>query len=759
MDLVIVESPTKARTISRFLGNEFEVTSSFGHIRDLPKGKLGVDVEHDFAPHYVIPTRSRKNVTALKKALAKADSVILATDEDREGEAIAWHLTQVLDLKGKEAKRIVFHEITKEAIERALKEPRPLDSNLVDAQQARRILDRLVGYSLSPFLWKKVARGLSAGRVQSVAVRIIVEREREREAFKEQEYYSIEALLHLKGAPEGQASEFSARLHAKEGKTLDKLAIGSKEAADAIVQALEAAEFTVADVEEKETKRNPFPPFTTSTLQQTAGARFGFQARRTMSVAQNLYERGFITYHRTDSLNLAESAVTAARSYLQDEFGTDYLPEKPKRYRTSSKGAQEAHEAIRPAFAEGQNLASRHPDNVKLEGPQKKLYTLIWQRFMASQMTPARFAATTVDIATTTPYALRATGSILRFAGFTKVYPVSMSENELPPLSKNDALEQKGITAEQHFTQPPARYSEATLIKELERLGIGRPSTYASIISTIQDRNYVLKDDNKRLLPSDMGKLVNDLLVEHFSRIVDYAFTAKMEGNLDDVAEGERDWHEVMREFYEPFEKNLEEKSEELSRAEITGMRELGVHPETKEPISVRVGRYGPFVQMGEAEDDKKPKFAPLPKGKGMDEVTLEDALQYLSLPHDVGTDADGNTITVNVGPYGPYVKVLKTYYSIKEDNPYTLTKERALEIIAAKKEEEEKSVIKEFEGTNIIVKVGRYGPYITDGEVNARIPKGTEPQEVTKEMAQELIAKAAARPKRGKTRRAPAKK
>jgi len=590
MRLVIVESPTKAKTISQFLGSGFDVVSSLGHVRDLPKSGLGVDLEKNFEPSYVIPTKARKTVTDLKKRVAKADSVILATDEDREGEAIAWHLKTALSLKEADAQRIVFHEITKTAIEEALTHPRPIDNNLVDAQQARRILDRLVGYKLSPFLWKKVARGLSAGRVQSVALRLVVEREREIEAFKPQEYWSIEALLKT---AEADAS-FTAFVATKNDKAIPKLGITSAHDAATIGSALEKATYTVADIVQKDTRKHPLPPFTTSTLQQAAGARFGYPAKRTMMLAQNLYERGFITYHRTDSLNLAVSAVTAARTYITEEFGAPYLPASARLYKSRSKGAQEAHEAIRPAFPEGTALTARHPDKLKLEGPQNKLYTLIWQRFIASQMEDALQAATTITVSTDTAYGLRANGAVVRFDGFARVYPVSFDENQLPQVAKGDALTLEKLIPEQHSTQPPARYSEATLIKELEKNGVGRPSTYATIISTIQDRNYVARNEQKRLAPSEIGFMVNDLLVEHFPKVVDIGFTAAMEEEFDTIAEGHKDWHITIANFWGPFSKNLEEKMEEVKSAKVAEETDRAC-PDCGKPLLKRMGRFGWF--------------------------------------------------------------------------------------------------------------------------------------------------------------------
>ncbi len=573
MKLLIVESPTKQKTLQKFLGKDFKVESSFGHVRDLPKSKLGVDTENNFEPQYIIPTKSRKIVNSLKKE--KADEVILATDEDREGEAIAWHLSGVLELKN--PKRIVFHEITKGAIEEALKNPREIDINLVNAQQARRVLDRIVGYKLSPFLWKKVARGLSAGRVQSVAVRLVSEREREIEAFKPDEYWKITALLK-------KEKEFEALLIKKEEENIPKLGIKKQKEAEDIVKDLKEAEYTVEKVESKETKKNPFPPFTTSTLQQDAWYKLKFPARKTMSAAQRLYEKGIITYHRTDSLNLSNTSLNAAKNYIKENFGEKYW--NLRKFKAKGK-AQEAHEAIRPTFPK------KVPEELKLEKDQAKLYKLIWQRFMASQMAPAFFESKKVDIKAE-QYTFRATGQLLKFDGFLKTYPVNFTESEIPDLKEKDKPELIKLTPSQHFTQPPPRYTEASLIKTLEENGIGRPSTYAPILSTIQQRNYVEKE-NGRLSPTEIGLVVNDLLVEHFPRIVDIQFTAKMEEEFDKIAEGERKWNKMIEEFYHPFEKNLEEKYEEVSKKDIAEKPTDKKCPKCGSPLIKKLGKYGRF--------------------------------------------------------------------------------------------------------------------------------------------------------------------
>lgn len=592
MNLVIVESPTKANTIAKFLGPKYRVLSSYGHVRDLPKSELGVDVERDFQPKYIVPVKSKKIINALKKELQNADDVILATDEDREGEAISWHLASALGLgEEKNYQRIVFHEITKQAIEDALKNPRKIDLNLVDAQQARRVLDRIVGYKLSPFLWKKVARGLSAGRVQSVAVLLVVEREREIEKFVPQEYWSIEAKL--KKAK--NKKELIASLVKKDDKSLDKLEIKNKEEADKIIDDLEKAEYIVSNIEKKEIKRNPLPPFRTSTLQQEAWRRFRFSAKFTMQLAQRLYENGAITYHRTDSLNLSDLSLFAAKEFIEKNYGEKYWAGYLRRFKTKSKGAQEAHEAIRPSYPD--KLPSSLLDGKKkdkMAEAQLKLYELIWSRFIASQMNQAVFDTTTIDIQAKN-YTFRINGQTLKFDGFLKVYPIKFEEAELPSLEKEEILELIELLHTQHFTQPPARYNEATLIKALEENGIGRPSTYAPILSNIQDKNYIEKNDQKRFQPTEIGTVVSDILVAHFPEIVDIKFTAGMEENLDQVAEGKKEWTGVIREFYQPFAENLEKKYQDVSKKDVTETPTEKTCPKCKSPLLIRLGKYGKF--------------------------------------------------------------------------------------------------------------------------------------------------------------------
>jgi len=584
MPLVIVESPAKGKTISSFLGPKYKILSSYGHVRDLPKSEFGIDVENDFKLKYVLMPKARKNVTILKKEAAKSDLVILATDEDREGEAIAFHLAHLLDLNGeKPYQRIVFHEITKEAIQEAFKNPRKIDFHLVDAQQARRVLDRIVGYKLSPFLWKKVARGLSAGRVQSVAVRLVVEREKEIENFLPQEYWSITALL-----KKSQSKEFEALLIKKDGKAIPKLGIKTKKEAGKIVKDLKGADYRVENIEKKEIKRNPLPPFTTSTLQQTAWHSCRFPAKLTMRVAQQLYERGLITYHRTDSLNLSDSSLFSAKKFIGKNYGEKYWAGYLRRYKTKSKGAQEAHEAIRPAYPE------KKLDSLGLDERQSKLYDLIWRRFIACQMSQAVFDTTTADISAKN-YTFRTNGQVLKFDGFLKIYPVKYEESDLPPMKKGELLELLKLISSQHFTQPPARYNEATLIKALEENGIGRPSTYAPIISNIQEKNYIEKDEQRRFRPTEIGRVVNDLLVAHFPEVVDTGFTAKMEGDLDKIAEGRKNWIGVIKEFYSPFEKNLKRKYDEVLKKDITEKPTEKKCPKCGSPLLIRLGRYGKF--------------------------------------------------------------------------------------------------------------------------------------------------------------------
>ncbi|MDP2864145.1 MAG: type I DNA topoisomerase [bacterium] len=587
--IVVVESPTKSKTLQGFLGPKYRVLSSYGHIRDLPKSEFGVDVENNFEPKYIIPLKARKNVNILKKEAEKTKTVILATDEDREGEAIAWHLTQILNLNGqKPYQRIVFHEITKSAIEEALKNPRKIDMDLVDAQQARRILDRIVGYKLSPFLWKKVARRLSAGRVQSVAVRLVVEREREIKNFVPQEYWEIAAELQSQINTENKS--FLAKLIKRDGEIIPKLGITIKKEAEKIIKDLKDAEYRVINIEKKEVKRNPLPPFTTSTLQQESWGRFHWPAKMTMQVAQQLYEKGLTTYHRTDSLNLSDQSLFTARKFIIENYGKEYWAGFLRRHKAKGR-VQEAHEAIRPTYPD------RTPEKLKikakLDDRQSRLYELIWRRFIACQMSQAVFDSTTVDIGAKN-YTFRATGQILKFDGFLKVYPMKFEETELPSLEINEILELLKLISSQHFTQPPPRYTEATLIKALEKNGIGRPSTYAPILSTVQERNYIEKNAEKRFQPTEIGTVVNDLLVEHFPKIVDIKFTALMEDDLDKIAQGKEKWVPIIREFYNPFEENLKQKYQEVSKRVLAEKTER-ICPKCKAPLLIRLGKFGKF--------------------------------------------------------------------------------------------------------------------------------------------------------------------
>lgn len=605
MKLVIVESPTKTKTLKKFLGKEYKISATMGHIRDLPRKKLGVDLEN-FAPNYVVVPGKKKAINRLKKEKKDSKLVILATDLDREGEAIAWHTAELLNLKAADYQRVVFHEITENALKKAFKAPRKINKNLVNAQQARRILDRIVGYKLSPFLWKKISKGLSAGRVQSVALRFVVEREREIESFKPQEYWSLHALL-LKNK-----KEFEAKLIKIASKKLSRFDIKTKEQTQKIVEELKEAEFKVTKVQSKEKKRYPFPPFTTSLLQQDAWRRLRFSSKQTMYLAQKLYEKGLITYHRTDSFNLSSSSTRQAKEIITKQFGKKYWPGKTRHYKTKSKSAQEAHEAIRPA------QPNKLPEKIKAEKREKKLYDLIWQRFIACQMSPARFNQTEVEI-NARRFSFQSRGQTLEFDGFLKVYPVRHQVAELPGLEKGELLKLKKLKPKQHFTKPPARYNEASLIKKLEKNGIGRPSTYAPIISVIQKRNYVNKDNKRRFFPTEIGRTVNDLLVNNFPKIVDVEFTARMEQSLDEIAEGKKEWKKILEDFYQPFEKKLEKKYKEVEKkVEKTDKK----CPECGASLVIRMGRYGRFYGCSNfpkckyTRPIKKPKIMDCPQCK-----------------------------------------------------------------------------------------------------------------------------------------------
>lgn len=748
-NLVIVESPAKAKTIEKYLGKDFTVKSSFGHIRDLPKKGLNIDLENNFEPTYQISTDKKKVVGELKTAAKNAD-VWLATDEDREGEAIAWHLTQALKLDPVKTKRIVFHEITKPAIEHAVKNPRALDKHLVDAQQARRVLDRLVGYELSPVLWKKVRPGLSAGRVQSVAVRLIVEREREIKEFEPEISYKVTALF----------SAGKAELPAELTKRLTDNNTSRK-----FLEACKDASFAVKSLEQKPGTRNPSPPFTTSTLQQEASRKLGYGVRQTMTLAQRLYESGHITYMRTDSTVLSGQAIKSAEEYIKKEFGESY--HKARQYRTKNRGAQEAHEAIRPT---GFTKLSAGSDE-----QQKKLYQLIWRRALASQMAAARVNRTELVISISNrAEEFLAKGEMLTFDGFFKVYGGTKDDVILPKVTVGQQLELNSMTAARAFSKPPARYSEASLVRKLEELGIGRPSTYAPTISTIQTRGYVEKQDlegrqreveiitlekNKiteekstetygadkgKLMPTAAADVTTDFLVKHFGPIVDYDFTATVEEDFDEIARGKEGWQRMIGDFYKDFHPMVK-ASDKVSREETSQARLLGHDPKSNQPIVARYGRYGPMLQRGETESEEKPDFAPLPEGKDLETVTLEEALEMFKLPRSVGATEAGEEIKANVGRFGPYIQVGKLYVSIKEHDPLTITEAEARKLYAGKLEQEAKKHIAEFPGGIKILR-GPYGPYITDGKKNARIPKDTDPAKISEDEAKTILEAAPAK-------------
>ncbi|MFA5644134.1 MAG: type I DNA topoisomerase [Patescibacteria group bacterium] len=648
MNLIIVESPTKAKTIAKFLGSEYKVESSFGHIRDLPKSELGVDLEDNFAPKYVVSSTAKKRVTDLKKLAKSATNVILASDEDREGEAIAWHLSEALSLNDSNSQRIAFHEITKEAILSALNNPRKIDQKMVDAQQARRILDRLVGYKLSPFLWKKVAKGLSAGRVQSVAVRLIVEREREIKAFVAQEYWDINAILAK------NSNNFSARLLKIDNKSIDKFYFKTEDDAQEILDSLVKSNWTVDKIESKETTKSPLPPFITSSLQQTANRRLGFSAKQTMMVAQKLYEMGHITYMRTDSINLAQKFRDEAGNYIKNKLGEKYLLSGGRVFKGKSKNAQEAHEAIRPT------LASSEPEKFlnKLDKNQFKLYQLIWQRALASQMNGAILDTVSVDILAgqKNEFLFRANGQTVKFKGYLEIYPEVVSENELPELKTKDSLDLVKLDKDQHFTQPPARYSDAGLVKEMEKNGIGRPSTYAPTISTIIDRNYVNRDDKKKLFPTDIAFVVVDLLVEHFPEIIDYKFTADMENDLDQISLGKKDWPPVIKSFWDPFSANLAKKYEELDRKDIVPEEETDeICDKCGAKMIIKTGRYGKFLACSAYPECRNIKSL---KKEGEPEKR-EDSPEMIELKEKHKKDKCdkcGADMIVRVGKFGPFL-------------------------------------------------------------------------------------------------------
>jgi DNA topoisomerase I len=736
-NLLIVESPTKTKTIKKYLGKDYEVLSSFGHIRDLPKSKMGVDTEGDFEPTYTIPTRSKPHVTALKKAAKAADTIYLATDGDREGEAIAWHVAEILKLNEKNSKRIIFHEITKHAIEKALENPGVLNMDLVNAQQARRILDRLVGYELSPLLWKKVRRGLSAGRVQSVAVRLVVDREAERDAFVVDEYWSVDANFSK------DKTAFEGKLVSVKGEKLKKLSIGSEGEAQAILDDLKNANYTVGEVKKHQASKKPPAPFTTSSLQMAANQKLGYSAKQTMRLAQKLYETGRITYMRTDSLTLADKFLGETQDYVKQNLGDDYA-KGAQHYKTKKKGAQEAHEAIRPTHVDAT------PDSIKagMDPMEWKVYDLIWRRTVASQLPPAKVDRTSVDIEAN-EHIFRSTGSTVAFDGFMKVYQPA-KEKILPELKTGDSVDLQDITPVQHFTEPPARYSDATLVKALEEHEIGRPSTYAPTIGTIIDREYVERDDNKKLAPTEIAKIVTKLLIEHFNSIVDLEFTAHMEDKFDKIAEGKNGWVQMLKDFYKPFHENIEKKEKEIDREDVMPNKILGKDPETGKEVHLRFGRFGAYVQLGEeVEGEDKPKRTSLLKEIPFEEATLEQALRLLELPKELGVNKEGEKIIVSIGPYGPYVKAGKVYASLKEIDPTLVDLTHAKTIIEEAAEMKRIAAIPLAElgldpvtKEHILVRTGRFGPYVTDGETNASLGKKLDPKDVTLEIAVEMLIK-----------------
>ena len=746
-NLVIVESPAKAKTIEKFLGNDFKVMSSYGHIRDLKKREMSIDTK-SLEPEYEIPEEKEKLVKELKANAKKAEKIWLASDEDREGEAISWHLCEVLGLDEEKTNRIVFHEITKPAILEAIEHPRHIDMNLVNAQQARRVLDRLVGFKLSPVLWRKVKPALSAGRVQSVAVRLIVEREREIQNFQSETFYSVNGIFAITNA-DGSQTEVRALLGTR---------FKTHEEVEAFLEKCKEATYTVESVSKKPLKRTPAPPFTTSTLQQEAARKLGFTVSQTMMVAQHLYENGRITYMRTDSVNLSALCINASKEEIKNLYGEEYS--KPRQYRTSSKGAQEAHEAIRPTYM----------NQTEIEGTaqEKKLYDLIWKRTAASQMADAQIEKTIAEIGLTAngeklTAKFIAQGEVVKFDGFIKVYRESFDEDELqeeemshilPPLKKGMELTRREIQATERFSQGPVRYTEASLVHKLEELGIGRPSTYAPTISTIQQREYVHKGDKKgeertytidtlkgkqikqsvrkemagsdkgKLLPTDIGMVVNDFLMEHFQEIMDYNFTAKVERDFDKIAEGGEKWTTMMKHFYKSFEPVVE-KTINARQEHKAGERQIGVDPKSGRPVFVKIGRFGPVVQIGSADDSEKPQFAQLPSDKSMETLTLEEALELFKLPRTIG-EYDGDVVTIGTGRFGPYILHQKKYTSLPQDmDPMAVTLDEAIALINEKRQQEEKRHLKTFgEDAKLEVINGRYGPYISYDGKNYRLPK-----------------------------------
>ena len=767
-NLVIVESPAKAKTIEKYLGADYKVMSSYGHIRDLKKKDFGVDLK-TFEPQYEIPADKRKVVTELRAQAKKSEAVWLASDEDREGEAISWHLAEVLGLDPKETRRIVFHEITKPAILSAIEHPRHIDLNLVDAQQARRVLDRLVGFKLSPVLWRKVRPSLSAGRVQSVAVRLIVEREREIQQFKPESSYRVTAVFEVP-ASNGSITLLKAELNKR---------FATRDEAQAFLEKCKEATFTIDAITTRPTKRNPAPPFTTSTLQQEAARKLGFPVAVTMRVAQSLYESGLITYMRTDSMNLSDLCLNSCGPVISSLMGDEY--HQRRTYHTHSKGAQEAHEAIRPTDMNRQTIEG--------DTREQRLYELIWKRTIACQMADAKLERTTVNIAVSeTDEMFQATGEVVRFDGFLRVYRESQGDDEnanadesklLPPMNEGETLQRREVVAQQRFSQQPARYTEASLVHKMEELGIGRPSTYAPTISTIQNREYVVKGDAEgtprsydqltlqsdtisettqsenvgsnrgKLVPTDIGLVVNDFLMEYFPEIMDYNFTANVEKQFDEVAEGKENWTEMISNFYQDFEPQVERTLNEKTEHRV-GERELGVDPKSGKPVSVKIGRFGPVVQMGTPSDDEKPQFANLTKGQSIETITLEEALELFKLPRTLG-ELEGQVVKANVGRFGPYVQLGKLFVSIpKGEDPMDITLERAAELIQEKRLKEEQSHLKQFdEDPDLEVRAGRWGPYIAYKGKNYKLPKSDAERatELTYDECKKIIKAEAKKP------------
>ena len=761
-NLVIVESPAKAKTIEKFLGKDYTVKSSYGHIRDLAKKEMSIDVENQYEPQYQVSDDKRSLVSELQKAVKSADKVWLASDEDREGEAIAWHLQETLKLNPETTQRIVFNEITKTAILHAIENPRSIDMNLVDAQQARRVLDRLVGYEISPILWSKIKPALSAGRVQSVAVRLIVERENEIKAFQSKAYFRVTAQFRPVDGNKTLSAELSRHFD-------------TEAEAQAFLESIVGANFKVSKIETKPAHRTPAPPFTTSTLQQEASRKLGFSVARTMQVAQQLYESGYITYMRTDSVNLSELALSMAKKEIESQYGAEYV--KTRRYQTKTKGAQEAHEAIRPTDMTAQTINA--------ESAQRRLYELIWKRTVASQMADAEMEKTEIEITiSNSNLTFGCTGEQVKFDGFLKVYMEGtddegdgQTQSLLPKLPEGTMLTMECCEAAEHYTQHPPRYTEASLVKKLEDLGIGRPSTYAPTISTILKREYIIKEDREaetrqcttltlkdnvvkkavrtekgyadkgKLFPTDIGCVVNNFLMDHFNNIMDYNFTATVEKDFDDIADGKKEWRKVIDKFYVPFHKNIRQTQQNSQRN--TGSRLLGVDPASGKNVYAKIGRYGTLVQIGETNSDEKPRFASMKKGQSIETITLEDALGLFSLPRSLGQFEDKD-VTVSIGKFGPYVRHNGKFYSLgKNDDPYEVSLERSIEIIKSKrKAEEEKEELKKVypheigvkDGDAVVSNIGRFGPYLTYRGENFRLTKGVNPLTLTLDMAMEII-------------------